>query len=375
VFFTRPLALMHVAIFDAINSFDRRYTPYIDFVHVPPGASRDAAVAQAAHDALLAMFPTQANVYATALAAQLSRLDASGVAGGVQAGAAAARAVVAQRSTDGWNRPAPTYILPSLPGYWQPVPPQNTPAGFVHYADVTPFVIGNMRQFLVAPPPSLNSAVYTTDFNEVKLIGSATSTTRTADQTRVAQLFAAIPTVTTTSIPAVWQNLTRDFVRARGLGDLEAARLYALINTTFHDALFASMSAKYLYGFWRPVTAVREAERDDNPETVADPNFLALLPTPPYPTYPGNYACLASAMTTVFEKYFGRNDIPFSITWAEPNGPGITRSYNSLRQLADEAARSRVYGGIHFNFDTTASFGVCIPLGEYIFENAFRRSP
>jgi hypothetical protein len=373
VFFTRPLALMHVAIFDAINSFDRTYTPYIDFVNVPAGASRDAAVAQAAHDALLGMFPSQAAVYAAALSSQLSRLPAAGVSGGVQAGAASARAVLARRSTDGWNRPAITFILPNLPGFWQPVPPQNTPAGFVHYANVAPFVVGSRNQFLVGPPPPLNSALYTTDFNEVKAIGSATSTTRTADQTLVAQLFAAIPTVTTTSIPAVWQNLTRDLVRVRGLNDLEAARLYALTNTTFHDALFVSMSAKYLYGFWRPVTAIREAERDGNPQTAADPNFLALLPTPPYPTYPGNYACLASAMTTVFTRYFGRDDIAFSITWAEPSGPGITRSYNNFRQLADEAAKSRVYGGIHFNFDTTSSFGMCVPLGEYVFANSFRR--
>jgi hypothetical protein len=373
VFFTRPLALMHVAIFDAINSFERAYTPYVDFIDVPAGASRDAAIAQAARDTLVGMFPSQTAIYDAALIAQLSRLPVASVVSGVQVGAAAARAALARRSTDGWNRPAPTYILPSMPGYWQPVPPQNTPAGFVHYADVTPFVIGNINQFLVAAPPQLTSQLYTTDFNEAKAIGSATSTTRTADQTLVAQLFAAVPTVTTTSIPAVWQNLTRDLIRARGLNDLEAARLYALINTTFHDALFTSMSAKYLYGFWRPVTAIREADRDNNPDTIADPNFLALLPTPPYPSYPGNYACIASSMTTIFTRYFGRNDIAFSITWAQPTGPGITRSYNGFRQLADEAARSRVYGGIHYNFDTTSSYGVCVPLGEYIFDNAFRR--
>ena len=159
VFFTRPLALMHVAVFDAINSFDRVYTPYLDFVDVPAGASRDAAVAQAAHDALVGMFPSQAAVYAAALATQLSRFPAAGVPGGVQAGAASARAVLARRSTDGWNRPNITYILPSLPGYWQPVPPQNTPAGFVHYPDVAPFVIASRNQFLVAPPPPLTSAV------------------------------------------------------------------------------------------------------------------------------------------------------------------------------------------------------------------------
>jgi hypothetical protein len=130
-------------------------------------------------------------------------------------------------------------------------------------------VISSARQFLVEQPPTLTSQLYASGFNAAKAIGSATSTTRTADQTLVAQLFAAVPTITTTSIPAVWQNLTRDLIRARGLTDLEAARLYALINTTFHDALFTSMSAKYLDGFWRPVAAIRDADRDGNPDTVA----------------------------------------------------------------------------------------------------------
>jgi hypothetical protein len=375
VFFTRPLALMHVAIYDALNSFDRVYTPYIDFVNVEAGASRDAAVAQAARDTLVGMFPSQAAVYDAALAAQLSRIPAAAAASGARAGAAAARAALDRRANDGWNRPNPAYLLPDMAGYWKPVPPQNTPAAFVHYQDVTPFVIASARPFLVEPPPALTSQRYATDFNEAKAIGSATSTTRTADQTLVAQLFAAVPTVTTTSIPAVWQNLTRDLIRSRGLNDLEAARLFALINATFHDALYVSMSGKYLYGFWRPVTAIRDADRDGNPDTVADPNFLALLPTPPYPSYPGNYACIGAALTTAFTRYFGRDDIAFTITWAQPTGPGVTRSYNGFRQLADEAARSRVYGGIHFTFDTTSSFGVCTPLGQYIFENTFRRVP
>jgi PAP2 superfamily len=263
-------------------------------------------------------------------------------------------------------------MLPSLPGYWRPVPPANAAATFTHYAEVAPFAIRDARQFLPEPPPALTSQRYSEDFNEVKAIGGVNSATRTADQTLVARLFAPIATITTTSIPAVWNNLTRDMIRSRNLNDLEAARLYALMSTTFHDALYVSFSAKFLYGLWRPVTAVREAASDGNPATDPDPEFVSLIPTPPYPTYPGNYACLAGAVTRMFTRYFGRDDIPFSITWAEPAGSGITRAYNGFRQLADEAARSRVYGGIHFNFDTTSSFGVCIPLGDYIFENTFR---
>jgi hypothetical protein len=259
-----------------------------------------------------------------------------------------------------------------MPGYWQPVPPQNAPATFAHYPDVTPFVIANARQFLVEPPPSLTSSVYTADFNEEKALGSATSTTRTADQTLVARLFAGIATVTTYSIPTMWNVLYRDLARARGLGAVETARFFALTNMAFHDALFVSMSGKFLYGFWRPTTAIREAALDGNPGTEPDPNWVSLLPTPPYPTYPGNYACIGGAATRIFERVFGRDNIPFTMTWATPEGGTIARPYNGFRQLADEAARSRVYGGIHFEFDTTSSQGVCIPLGDYIYENVLR---
>lgn len=374
VFFTRGLALMHVAVFDALNSFDHIYIPYFDRVNVPAGASRDAAVAQAAHDTLVAMFPTQAASYDAALASQLSRLPDGAARDGARVGAAVARAILELRRNDGWNRQPTPYQLPSLPGYWQPVPPANAAAQFGHYGDVAPFIIGNARQFNPEPPPALTSKRYADDFNEVKAVGGVNSAPRPADQTLVAQLYAVVPSVTTTGIPAVWNNLTRDLIRARNLNDLEAARLYALVNTTFHDALFASFSAKFLYGFWRPVTAIRDAARDGNADTAPDPQFVSLVPTPPYPTYPGNYACLAGAIAQVFTRYFGRDNVSFSVSWAAPaDGPAITRSYNGFRQIADEAARSRVYGGIHFNFDTTSSFGVCIPLGDYVFENTFRR--
>lgn len=373
VFFTRGPALMHVAVFDALNSFDRTYLPYLVYVDVPTGASREAAVAQAARDTLAAMYPSQVAVYDAALAEQLGQLPEDAARRGAQVGAAAARAILEARAEDGWQRRPSAYVLPGMPGYWQPTPPANAAAAFTHYPDVRPFVVGHANQFPVEQPPPLTSQRYADDFNEVKAIGGATSSTRTADQTLVARLFAAVPTVTTTGIPDVWNNLVRDLVRTHGLNDIAAARLYALMTTTFHDALFVSFSYKYLHGFWRPVTAIRDAARDGNPATEPDTSFVPLIATPPYPTYPGNYACLASSIARVLARYFGRDDVAFSITWAEPAGPGITRAYAGFRQLADEAARSRVYGGIHFNFDTTSSFGVCIPLGDYIFDNTLRR--
>lgn len=371
VFFTRPLALLHVAIFDAVNSFDRTYTPYVGYIDVPSDTSRDVAAAAAAHAVLASMYPSQQQIYDTLLARHVSGVAAGAAANGSRVGVAAARAALDRRADDGWNRPQYSYVLPSTPGFWQPVPPQNAAATFAHYPDVTPFIIGNARSFLVAPPPSLTSERYAVDFNEVKAIGSATSTTRTADQTLVARLFAAVGT--TTSIPAVWNNLTRDLARSAGLNGVDTARLFALTNVTFHDALYTSFYGKYLYGLWRPVTAIRDAERDGNAATAADPNWLALIPTPPYPTYPGNYACLSSAITRMLARAFGRDDVAFSITWTEANGPGWTRNYARFSQLAEEAAKSRVYGGIHFDFDTTSSFGMCAALGEYIYVNTFRR--
>lgn len=371
VFFTRPIAILNVAIFDAVNAFGRVYTPYLGFVDVAAGASADAAAAQAAHDVLVSMFPTQSAVYGSLLSSQLSRVAAGAAQSGTAAGAAVARAILQRRANDGWNRPPFTYVLPSLPGYWQPVPPQNAAATFAHYQDVTPFVISSRSQFMPAAAPDLTSARYAADFNQTKAIGSATSTTRTADQTLVARLFAAVGT--TTSIPAVWVNLTRDLIRARALNGLDAARLYALVGVTIHDALLTSFSGKFQYGIWRPVTAIREADRDQNPATIADPGWLALIPTPPYPTYPGNYACLASSATRVFARAFGRDDISFSVTWTEAGGPGWTRTYSRFTQLAEEAAMSRVYGGIHFDFDTQGGFAACLPIADYVYNNTFRR--
>lgn len=371
VFVTRGLAMMHVAVFDALNSIDVHYTPYATRADATPGASADAAVAQAAHDVLAALFPSQRPSYDAALAETLGRLPGDAADRGARVGGAAARAILELRASDGWNQVPPQYILPSLPGYWQPTPPQNAAAAFTHYPDVLGFISDSARMFLMEAPPALTSAAYTAAFDEVKSLGSATSTTRTDDQTLVARLWAGIGT--TTPVQDVWNILLRDLVRARGLNALDAARLFALLNMTLHDALRVSFTGKFLYGMWRPVTAIRAADRDGNPATVADPGWASFIPTPPYPTYPGNMACIGASLSRLLARAFGRDDIPFSVTWSAPDGPGWTRSYNGFRQLADEQARSRIYGGIHFQFDTTASFGSCALVADYAYDNHLRR--
>ncbi len=370
IFFTRPFAIVHIAMFDALNSIDFIYTPYAIKAHAEPNASREAAAAQAAHDVLVAMYPSQRAIFDAALNTTLARVDGDAARDGSRVGTAAAQALLELRSADGWNRVPPSYILPNLPGYWQPTPPQNFPAALTHYQDVQSFVIGNARQFLVEPPPGLTSARYAADFNEAKSLGAVNSTTRTEDQTAVARLWAMVGTRTGPS--GVYSNLVRDLARARRLSGLETARLYALVGIAVHDSLLVSFTGKYQYGLWRPIAAIRQADRDGNPATEPDPAWTSLIANPPYPTYPGNMACIGASATRVLERFFGRDDIGFSVTWVATAGPDITRHYNGFRQLADEEANSRVYGGIHFTFDTLASFGVCVPLADYAFVNYLR---
>ncbi len=167
----------------------------------------------------------------------------------------------------------------------------------------------------------------------------------------------------------VWYNLSRDLARARALNGVDTARVYALLAITMHDALLTSFSSKFIYGLWRPTTAIREAGRDNNPATVADPTFVSLIPTPPYPSYAGNMACIGASSSALFARIFGRDDIPFSVTWTGIAQPDVTRSYNGFRQAADEEARSRIYAGIHYTFDHTASFGSCTNVANYTFNN------
>ena len=369
IFVTRPFAILHVAMFDALNSIDYTYRQYAVRVSPSGSPSREVAAAQAARDVMVAMFPGQASTFDAALAATVARFPGDPATQGSLIGAGAARAMLAARANDGWARAAQVpYVLTALPGYWQPVPPQNATATLVHYQEVLPFAIGGRNHFLMEPPPLLTSARYAADFNEVKLLGGATSTARTAQQTQTAQLWAAVGY--STSAPGVWYNLARDLTRTRALNGVDAARVFALLAITMHDALQTSFSAKFLYGLWRPTTAIRNADRDNNPATDADPTFVSLIPTPPYPSYPGNMACIGASSSALFARLWGRDDIPFSITWTgiAPT-TDVTRSYNGFRELADEEARSRIYAGIHYTFDHTASFGSCSGAANYVFSN------
>ena len=370
VFPTRPIAMVSVAIFDAANSFDRVYQPYATRAEPAVGASPDAAVSRAAHDVLAALFPSQRVVFQAALATSLAGIAPQAARDGERVGAEVAQAILALRANDGWSRPAPAYELPSLPGYWTPTPPASLPAAFTHYPEVQGFIIASRDRFLPAGPPPLTSARYATDFNETKAIGAVNSATRTAEQTQTARLFAGVGT--TTNAFAVWNGLLGNLAPSRGLSGLDAARAFALMNMAAHDGFLTTFTGKFLYGLWRPVTAIRQADRDGNAATEADPEWTPLLTTPPYPGHPGNMACHGATQAQVLARIFGRDGVPFQVTWTLADGSGITRPYNGFRQLADEAAQSRIYGGIHFAFEGLASIGVCNQLADYAVDNYLR---
>ena len=364
----RSYAMMHAAMFDAVNSIDGTHTAYLTDVPGTRNASIEAAAAQAAHDVLAGLYPTRVAIFDAELAASIEGIDEYRAAQGARVGQIVAERMLAARANDGWEVTPPAYSLPTTPGNWQPTPPANSAATFTHYPAVTPFAISSATQFAPNPPPAMTSAQYAAALNEVKEIGSATSATRTADQTLVARLWANVNTPT--NFLFVWNNVARTVSEARGTSTVEKARLFALTNIALHDALQTTFASKFEHGLWRPVTAIRRADEDGNPDTAPDAGWSSLIGTPPYPSYAGNMAAIGTSQSTVLALFFGRDDVPYQHTWE--GAGGATRSYAGFNAMANEQERARVYGGIHFTFDNVAGQSVGRNVGGYVFQNFMR---
>lgn len=264
--------------------------------------------------------------------------------------------------------PDPTYVLPPFPGLWQPTPPANSFATFTFYPRVVPFALVTSTQYLPAPPPTLTSEEYATDFNETKRLGSATSPDRTAEQTLKSQVFGGVNTVI--GFFHVWNIVAATVAHDDGLSLIDTARLFALLNVGIHDGLQTSFTSKFAYGLWRPVTAIRRAAEDLNPNTDADPAWIPLLATPPYPSYAGNASCIGAAGALALQLVFGHDDIPFSVTFPRTGGlPAETFAFTGFDDLAVQQARSRIHGGIHFQFDSNASRSSCPRVAEWTFRH------
>jgi len=366
----RTYAMMHIAMFDAVNSVEGGYTAYRVRVPAWHGASGEAAAAQAAHDVLTALLPAGAAGYDTALAARLANIHPVRAQHGVQVGREVAKRVLEWRSSDGWVTPQ-TFTPPALPGVWQPTPPAFAAAGFVQAGDALPFGLPTPYYYLPRRPPALNSQEYADAVNEIKAIGGVNSTVRTAEQTLQARLWASVGYKNLWS--GIWNQVTRTVAANRRLSLIESARLFALVNASMQDGVQTAQASKFVYQLWRPVTAIQRAGEDLNPMTDADPTWMPLLTTPPYPSYAGNMACIGASTARALALYFGTNDLPFTVQWTGLNGNAdVARPFQGFWQLAEHQAVSREFGGIHYHFDTTASQEVCPKVAGYIFANYMR---
>ena len=366
----RTYSMMHIAMFDAVNSIECGYTAYRVKVPASRQASSEAAAAQAAHDVLVVLFPDKAGNFDTALANRLAHIHPLRAQLGAQVGKEVAKKILEWRANDGWATPQP-YTPSALPGFWKPTPPSFAAASFAQAGDAKPFALPTPYYYLPRRPPALDSQEYADALNEIKTIGGATSTVRTDEQTLSAKLWASMGY--TTNWGGIWNQVARFMTYRNNLSLIESARLFALVNVSMQDGVQTSQASKFVYQMWRPVTAIQRAGEDMNPGTDADPTWMPLLTTPPYPSYAGNMACIGASAARAFQLYFGTNDVLVSGQWASTDGVSyVVRSFPGFWQMAEHQAASREYGGIHYHFDTTASQEVCPKVAGYVFANYMR---
>lgn len=408
----RAEAIVHIAMYDAANAiYGQKYEPFL-LQDTAEGASVEAAIAQAAHDTLSSVFPSQAAHFADQLQEDLAGIeDGEAKTRGVQIGAKAAALILANRANDGVSEltnDAP-YNFSKEPGKWRSDPTVSAHSGFAldyNYAKkVRPFVIRNASQFRAPPPPSLKSTAYAESYAEVFQLGGDginTPTLRTEDQTEAGIFWAYDGTPTLCAPPRLYNQVAMEIASQQGIVDnLEILRLLAQLNVAMADAGITSWETKYYYNFWRPITAIREADAgtgptgkgDGNPQTIGDPSFLPLgAPasnttgvnfTPPFPAYVSGHATFGGALFQVLRNYFGTDDIAFTFVSDEFDGqtkdnegnirPLRPRSFSSLSQAEEENGQSRIYLGIHFSFDKTEGIKMGRKVADYVTSHAFRR--
>ena len=350
---SRSLGILHVSIYDAVNGIARTHEPYLAQSSVPASASREAAASAAAHDALVSLFPASASsfdaLHATILA---TILDGPQKVAGIVWGEFVANQILAARANDGSDATVPP-PGGSGPGVWVPTPPAFLPYLLPQWGFVTPFAMSSSSQFRPPGPPPLDSQRYAADYYEVKELGAASGSTRTAEQTEIA-LFWADGAGTETP-PGHWNSIARIIADARGNTLEQNARLFALLNIAMGDAAICAWDAKYEFHFWRPVTAINFVE----PEL----HWMSFIVTPPFPDYVSGHSTFSGAAATVLALFYGTEDLPFTI--GSDFLPGVYRSFSTCLDAAGEAAVSRLYGGIHFRSANEDGLQAGIGIGEW----------
>ncbi len=361
---TRSFAIMHAAIYDAVNAIDRTHQPYlVRLSRVPKGASQDAAAVAAAHQVLVALYPGFKITLDAELLQSLAQIpDGNDKVEGIRIGQAVADRILAVRSNDGSNAQPVPYVFGTAPGDYQPTPPNFPPQPqFTHWARVTPFALERASQFRPGPPPALTSDAYSDAFNQIKSVGIANSTTATSDQALTGRFWNG-------AIQNYWNEIAQTVSVAHSLTTAQNARLFALLNLSFADDVIAFYDAKYTYNLWRPVTAIRAGDADNNPETQADPNWLPEVgKTAPDPSYPGAHAVISAAGAEVLISVFERDRVEFNVT--SEVLPGVERSFTSFSAAAEEATLSRIFAGQHFRFDLTTGQRLGREVADFVLDN------
>ena len=357
----RNLALVHLAAFDAVNAVSLAYRPYLVYVTAPAGTAPEAAVAAAAHRVLTALYPRQAGRLDAELADSLRGVSEEGRRGGLSVGRHVADKLLAARRDDG-TAGRTAYRPAEAPGVWRPTPPGYRAALLPHWGSVKPFAVGRPADFDPGPGPALGTAAYTAAFREVKDLGAVDSDRRTAEQSIIAWFWEdGAGTVTP---PGHWNRIAQTVARRQRTTLEQNARLFALLNAALADAAVVCWDCKFKYGYWRPVDAVRKADDDGNPDTAADKEWTPLLETPPFPSYTSGHSSFSGAGAAVLAEFFGNDAIRFEAT--SEGMPGVTRRFASFSAAAEEAGRSRIYGGIHYEFDNRRGLEVGGKVGRAV---------
>jgi hypothetical protein len=353
---TRVMAIVHTAMFDAINSIEGSYTPYKFKVSAAAGSSPEAAGVAAAHAVLVKLFPEQKAALDAAYESSLGQIaDNPGKASGIVVGEEVAAKVLEWRSSDGADAPN-TYRPVTTPGAYVTT---TLPIG-TQWGGVTPWILERGSQFRPGPPPALTSAEWTADYNEIKEIGAKRSTRRTSEQTDIARFWMITG-------PQSFDPIARQLALTPGRSLIQNARLFALVEMAVADSYIAVFDAKYIFNFWRPITAIRNGDVDGNDATARDPSWEPLVDTPLHPEYPCAHCINSAAARAVLESEFGTGPNPLTMT--SPTAPGAVHKWANIREYAEEVSVARIYGGIHYRNSTVVGMAMGKQIGEVAVRN------
>src|SRR6266481_2740170 len=348
----RVMATVHVAMFDAVNSIEHRYRPYVLQLPAAKGTSKEAAAA-----ALAGLHPNATEEMNAALTAYLAAMPPGPAKeDGIKLGRAIAAKIVAQRATDGSDA-ADAYRPKTRPGVYVPTPITASSM----WPNVTPFAMMSPSQFRPEPPIALNGKQWAADYNEIKMLGAKTSTARSARQSEDGRFWLITG-------PQSYYPIVRQLVAAKKMSLIDSARFMALVSVATADAYIAVFDAKYHYDFWRPVTAIRNGDVDDNPATERDATWQPIDSTPMHPEYPCAHCIISKAVATAIEAALGTAEIP-EIVMSSPTAPGVTHRWTNMRAYADEVAYARIWAGFHYRFSVRAGQDMGRRIGEHVANN------